>query len=71
MGSENKFLGKLTIFSSLLSWSGMESCNAVLSCVMQVVTVEGKKRKVVEAGAGSEVELSSNCDCVGLGCLTS
>ena len=38
---------------------------------MQVVTVEGKKRKVVEAGAGSDVELSSDCDCVALGCLTS
>lgn len=33
---------------------------------MQVVSVEGKKRKVVEAGAGSEVELSSDCDCVAL-----
>ena len=31
---------------------------------MQVVSVEGKKRKVVEAGAGSEVELSSDRDCV-------
>lgn len=49
----------------------MESCNALLSCVMQVVTVEGKKRKVVEAGTGSEVELNSDCDFVTLGCWTS
>ena len=34
LGNENISLRKLSIFSSLLSGSGMESCNAVLSCVM-------------------------------------
>lgn len=49
----------------------MESHDHLLSCVMQVVSVEGGKRKVVEAGAGSRADLGSNCGCVALGCFTS
>lgn len=54
-----------------LVWNPVMPCSAVWCRLSHRKEEEGKKRKVVEAGTGSEVELSSDCDCVSLGCWTS